>query len=520
MAIAVVMRRDGYGGLGMGTAVAAPQLLAAPRFRRSYGKASPALRKLARGAVHDLVRAFIGDQQTWTRRYDRVASLSRPVLEIDISGGKRMLAVHDTSSVVLLDMGDHELVPRAKGIDIDHALDHAVPADDHFYPQRIGTGSLFEPTPTVDVFDYGAELDPTWLYRLDDEQFAVYEQLQDLLTEQVLDEKRPLACNLVVGGPGTGKTSLLASLAEHAVNALGLRVRFLATDGVLEYLQRSTLDVLDWRRLANEPEPDAILIDDPTALTSVEDCWSLPFVASRSTRLVVAGFDPLQLEQTLEDAEFDEFVARTKSQVHELRGCYRQKENVGRATKQVMDALAKKTAFRAHDKRADFQKRHHRLTDLANELQFTNPLGYSEIHDPANHGQLFEELGRVIETKRYLHHWPSVLLVLEDADEYRELSPEQLPFSLAICGFHQVEYVKGLEFPHVFVFLRQRTYRELMNTTNGPGKRAYGQQRRLRIPFSRARDSLVTFVLDHDTDVSAWFGGLSGAVHAEDGHTE
>jgi hypothetical protein len=479
----------------------APKLYTSPRFLRSFDDASPGLRHLTRGAVHDLVRTFRSDPRTWRRRFDRVAAIKSPVIEIDVAKGERMLAIADGSNITLLDVGDHTLVSKAKRIDIDSALRDVVPADEHFYPDQSNNKSLYQPKPTTSIFDFGSELDPAWLYRLDEEQSLANQRLQDLLVEQVVDESLPCLSAIVTGGPGTGKTSLLACLAEYAVNRLGLRVRLVASEGVTGYLQRSTLGVVDWGALVQTSRPDLIVIDDPSSLTVVETGMAR---AGSDTRLVVAAFDTQQLERTLADAELDAFVSTYESEVFWLHDCYRQKENVGRVAKQVWDAIAAKTPYRRQDRRDQFRMRHRSVTERANDVRFTNPMGYTQIYDDAHGKLLVAEMERVFKSGRFVSHWPTILMVVEGFGRYQVSPLQGLPFSLAFCGFHEVETVKGLEFAHVFIIVSKRTYTELLRTDNGPGSTEYAKQRLLRIPFSRARDSLVTFVVEDGTEPVAW----------------
>jgi len=67
-----------------------------------------------------------------------------------------------------------------------------------------------------------------------------------------------------------------------------------------------------------------------------------------------------------------------------------------------------------------------------------------------------------------------------------------------IITLDEIRSIKGLEFQHVFLFLKRDLYEQVEYGFKGSGQRVYNQRRLLRIPFSRAKDSLVTFVLDND----------------------
>jgi superfamily I DNA/RNA helicase len=59
----------------------------------------------------------------------------------------------------------------------------------------------------------------------------------------------------------------------------------------------------------------------------------------------------------------------------------------------------------------------------------------------------------------------------------------------------QLTEIKGLEFQHAFLFIGQALFRDLQEGFSGSGQATYHRRRLLRIPFSRAKDSLVTFVM-------------------------
>ena len=56
--------------------------------------------------------------------------------------------------------------------------------------------------------------------------------------------------------------------------------------------------------------------------------------------------------------------------------------------------------------------------------------------------------------------------------------------------------MKGLEFQHVLMFLSPARFRGLTEQFDKSGKPEYNARRLLRIPASRAKDSLIIFVLE------------------------
>ena len=68
-----------------------------------------------------------------------------------------------------------------------------------------------------------------------------------------------------------------------------------------------------------------------------------------------------------------------------------------------------------------------------------------------------------------------------------------------MIGNGELSLIKGLEFQHVFLILDRATHDTLESGFEGSGVRVYDSRRLLRIPFSRAKDSLVTFVWGDST---------------------
>ncbi len=94
-------------------------------------------------------------------------------------------------------------------------------------------------------------------------------------------------------------------------------------------------------------------------------------------------------------------------------------------------------------------------------------------------------------------HCPGLLLILDGLELSAEAKGIFKQFNrinyVKTISMNEVNKVKGLEFQHVFIFIRKNLFGEIQNGFKGSGQRVYHQRRLLRIPFSRAKDSLVTF---------------------------
>jgi superfamily I DNA/RNA helicase len=97
-------------------------------------------------------------------------------------------------------------------------------------------------------------------------------------------------------------------------------------------------------------------------------------------------------------------------------------------------------------------------------------------------------------------HAPGLLILLDQC----ELTPEaeslfkkfeRLNY-FETLSIDEVNEIKGLEYQHVFIFIKKGLFDEIQMGFKGSGQRVYDERRLLRIPFSRAKDSLVTFAID------------------------
>ena len=64
-------------------------------------------------------------------------------------------------------------------------------------------------------------------------------------------------------------------------------------------------------------------------------------------------------------------------------------------------------------------------------------------------------------------------------------------------GYGRLQEVKGIEFQHSFFVISLRLFVELNVGFRGSGQKLFHQRRLLRIPFSRAKDSIVTFCVNN-----------------------
>lgn len=475
------------------------ELRATSHFLRAYEKASPSLQGLAEGAIHDFVNRYRADSGKVLHGIDYVSGLRNPVLKIDVSGKGRLLAYYKDDRLILLDFGSREIVSRYSDSRFEREVRKHGEAPEQFWPEC--RSPFFTSAPDMIMgITYGEEILPEWLYFLEEAQGSVFEEIKFVILESILnDESAPPT--FIIGGPGTGKTCVLLNLLKYFTES-GCNVGLAMSDELVSYVEASTsADIAQFQvSLTNPPPVDILLLDDPSNSNLKA---GLEFAASGRVRILIAAFDPLQLNTALADDEFDAIVTAHQIAVHVLKECYRQKEQVGRATKNVIDVVAKSTPFLAEDKIRTFQARHHRLTEIVNDIKFLNPHGYTKTYENATVEDIGYEVRRILKAKWMMwRHCPGLLVVLngleltKPARDALQLLTNISAYYVRSIPLERIKQVKGLEFQHVFIFMKRRLYEEIETGFSGTGRRVYDERRLFRIPFSRAKDSLVTFVID------------------------
>lgn len=472
-----------------------PSLLASKRFIDKYKAASLNLKRLAEGAVRDLINRYCSDHRTLSNRYDKIEGQKIPIGEGDLSRGHRFLFDYSENCITLLDMGAHETVKRYSYKKYHHDMLTAEEAPDRFFPEKKAAFFIDYPDYTVSV-NYMEEMSAEWLYFLEDEQQQILEEIEDKFLYDLNN-----CSTFIVGGPGTGKTCILLALLSF----LGedYRVGISISPEVLQYVEETTkADIAQFKvQLGAASELDLLLVDDPSR-AELEQALAL----KRSGRIkaVVAAFDPLQLDEAISDQEFNEICDDHQVKVCTLKKCYRQKKNLGENTKRIADRIAESTPFVAEHKIQAFHNERKKLTGLSNNLEFINPHGYIRTYVDTTIADVQNEVIRISNSTMW-EHCQGLLILLGNCN----LSPEAEALfkrlqrrhyvktvSFNENNFNQVNQIKGLEFQHVFIFINKTLFEDLENGFRGTGQNVYKQRRLLRIPFSRAKDSLVTFAVD------------------------
>ncbi len=504
-------------------------LLSSPRFKAHFDEASPGLQHLAYQEVHALLRRLQADPATGFNDYQSVRGLPRSgVRELKLGGGPRLLATYRAGTVTLLDMGRHEVTEEYSVGNLRRDLTGALPADRLFASTSAAdVNSIFGSNPDRRQRVYGTELSSEWIYFLATPQNAFVHSCLASYKRATLN--RP-AFRFAVGGPGTGKTSILLKLFIE-LRKLGGKPGLLVADPLADYIERASGVILGsariplraWQRGDRDFEGfDVLLFDDPPHAESIH---SALLGATGTVRLAVVGFDPYQLTGDMSDTEYQALIDRCDAKVRELRVCYRQKENVGRAARRVMDTIARATPFLAERRVEWFHESHSRLSRLANDARYPNPHGYEQTYIPGTTACVRRELNRMRASPVWTHS-PPLLLVL---DTHSSASEWDWPRLLAGMDYQRIDIawnhkvasgvwdklseVKGLEFQHVLIVLSLPAFAEMDIGFAGSGRNNYLARRLARIPFSRAKDSLVNLCVG-PADLTAEYAKERATLHA------
>ena len=482
-----------------------PAICTTPRFVKAFENANALLKKKVYSEVHQFVEYFRTDPVTTAGHYKTFSGVEPyTVLEFRLDYKLRALGHWDKQVLTLLDMGNHDHVydPFCTEV-LESQLPKAAKADREYWPDTSNVIDLFGSTPERGYESYENEDTPEWVYFLTSQQNGYVKSIVRGIKKGSVSKP---AFYFVVGGPGTGKTSILARLQIDLMEA-GRKPGMIVTDRVAQYIESGgELNLSSYRMkkqdLYSEDKPpfDVVLFDDPDYDGEILATFEK---AKGRFRAIVVAFDPCQLGPDFNDREYDTLVRLLDAKPYQLTACYRQKEVVGLAAKRVMDTVANSTPFLAEQKIAAFKDGHDRVYSLANTMSYPNRFGHEEVYKNATVDDFRKEVRR-IKRRSLWKHSPPVLLVLEKglasaswdwAEELKGISYVQI--EVQADGYGRLQEVKGIEFQHSFFVISLRLFVELNVGFRGSGQKLFHQRRLLRIPFSRAKDSIVTFCVNN-----------------------
>ena len=207
---------------------------ASSRFLREYHRASPPLQVLAEHEIRRM-QVVAASRKDWMAEWRRLRGVRETVLEVELGGGPRLLAHVGSRTVTLVAMGDHEVTTRyARRGNLAAELRRVEPLPAGF---AAASASAFFPPAGHDapreLTPFWPERSQDWLYFLDEHQATVCDGIVDALEDVLADDDTNTA-HLIVGGPGTGKTSLLLQLLKRLSDQVAESTENLASRPVRE----------------------------------------------------------------------------------------------------------------------------------------------------------------------------------------------------------------------------------------------------------------------------------------------
>jgi len=479
-------------------------LMTCPRFDKGLDGANALTKKKVHAEIHQFVEYFEHDPVTVAGKYKTFQNVAPyTVLEFRIDYKMRALGHWDDHTLTLVDVGNHDHVydPFCTEV-LESQLEIAEQASNEYWPDKSRTIGLFASNPDKSHEQYGPEDDPEWIYFLTSEQTGYVKSIVRNIKKSSKSKPRRI---FVVGGPGTGKTSVLARLLID-LTAEGFNPGISVTDEVAELIEcggefdlsNSRLDYWDRFGDGEGNSFDVALIDDPTGIHEIESYFDS---AEDRFNAVIIAFDPCQLDSDMDDEMYDTLCQALDAKPYQLTACYRQKENVGLAARRIMDTLADSTPFLAKKKIEDFRDEHEFVYRLSNTLSYPNRHGYEEIYESARFADFEREVRRIRRRPLWKHTCPLLVVTDKDAalDEWDwEGALSGVSFrhlTISSERFSSLKDVKGLEYQHAFFLMGSVMFKQINEGFEGSGQPKYHGRRLLRIPFSRAKDSVVTFVV-------------------------
>jgi len=165
----------------------------------------------------------------------------------------------------------------------------------------------------------------------------------------------------------------------------------------------------------------------------------------------------------------------------------------------MTDVLAFSSPFLRSDRVEEFTENYSELLTRFNTPKYNYPLGEYKVCRHGSIDNLAQRIIEILEKPDLWIHSPPLLVVIDEQlrSQFESFFEADLNENhIKIVRSNQVEDIKGVDFQHVVIVLLENTFTALQAPFQGSGKAKFNNRRLLRIPFSRARDSLSLIVLD------------------------
>lgn len=489
------------------------RVTASSLFHRSYKRASPDLKRVIKRWISDLVDASRHPEQNSKLDLKRLKVINFWRLSGRNSkeyGGYRVFIDFENGTLQCLDFDDHDYYEHLNHRALKNAKEDQHPWNEFEVSNR-KSGKLNK----SDRFTEEQQ-NEKWLFTLDDQQSAASDEIFDTFLS---NPKEHYEFHLV-GGPGTGKTSVLITLFDALVDEYPGAL-YVCPPNLKTFLEAwgqtgkgKWISMEDPKLESKVSQAKVVFVDDPHNKQEIDRIID----ARRTTngQLMVFAYDPDQLQaldlkdDPFTDADFEKYE-REGGCIIELHQCYRQRANIFEAVKPIIINLSTATKYLADEKIAREQRLRQWVQQLTSKLEPTNPgglfcqkqLGTEEGAFEMGIPTLFEmwlpTLNEAVASITPWKNWPSMLIIYDDTDSLqRSTMLRQILFVLEyefstiarIEPLSNSKSIQGTEFQHVLILTTAQVVKDLTEGFKGKGGKETNRLRAMRVPISRARDSL------------------------------
>jgi Txe/YoeB family toxin of Txe-Axe toxin-antitoxin module len=483
-----------------------------PRFQEHYRRYN-GVNEFVIKKTAELVKRANSDPEKWhfeleKLKDDSFAGVS--VFRFKITSGDRLVIVVESENLILVDIGDHDVMDdysKMPRVARDEDLKRAKDIDGKFkklleiaISDKSNNSKVSEPLDLTGVLAgekvgedsrwlYEAELSDEWIHFLDEEQAKISETLYQKL---VLPSDE-MSVEFVMGGPGTGKTVVLLNLATNLDQA-ARAVSFEASPNVIKYLS-SGGRMVPGAKLGFGPGVVA-LIDDPASSKVLAD--SLRKAKSAGCRAIVIGFDPLQWHERKMEANFRKIFENVKYDFYPLWTCYRQSSGVAAKTLELTEKIYHSSSryldsLKQQAEREELQP----YIDLSLGMSFVDESGRYVLYDENIEANYKTEVNRFRSRIDKWTHTSPIAFVYDDdlpKDFIKSLKADASGLNRTEIPLSKYRDIRGVEFQELFLFVTTDFWNDLNNGKMGVGSEEWEKLACLHTILSRPKDSLVLYV--------------------------
>jgi hypothetical protein len=477
-------------------------------FRRYNGIDEFVVKKTA-----EIVKKLEANPETWHFDLEKLKDNSLigiAAFRFKITSGDRMIIVVKGDSIILADIGNHDVMneySRMSRQTRDEDLNEAEKIDGSFKrllelalsaklrvnePIEVsGLRNLLknESRDDEERWLYEAELSEQWVNFLDSEQARVSENL----VEKLIAPSDEMSVDFVMGGPGTGKTVVLLNIAKN-LEQNGRSVSFEASPNVIKYLSSGGATV-PGANLGYGPGV-VMLVDDPASSAALAD--SLRKAKAGGCRAIVIGFDPLQWHERKMESNFKKILSNIEYTFHPLWTCYRQTSGVGRKSLEFTEKIYRASSrYLDSLKQAAEREELQPYIDLSLGMSFVDEHGRYVVYEASINEKYLIEVNRFrARIDRWVHTSP-IAFVYEDSlpkEFVKSLKPQAVGLNRTEIPLSKYKEIRGVEFQELFLFLTKEFWDQLNEGRLGVGALEWEKLACLHTILSRPKDSLVIYV--------------------------